>query len=90
MSGFIREDRYLVIKRKDIENHLTKTERILLYRLANKIRQHAPPNKEIQYVVVESGWPEFEAVWKMIEDRVETEENKNAKFLKGDDSEEHF
>jgi len=77
MSNFKREDRYLVIKRKHIENHLNPLEREILYGLSNKIRDHAPPNKKIEYVVVESDWPEFEPVWKMLEDRVNQDDQTN-------------
>lgn len=83
MSKFIREDRYLVIKRKDIQNHLNSYDRKLLYDLADRINEHAPPSKEIQYVVVESDWPEFETVWAMIEKRVIMEEKKKTESLKG-------
>lgn len=63
---FEREDRYIVIKRKDLEKlplHL----RAKLNDWFNSAGCDMPPR---QYVVVESDWPEYETVFKMIEARV--------------------
>ena len=68
-----REDHYLIIKRSDIHKYLTAMQEAQLNMLANHIargRQRAgkPP---LQAVVVESDWPEYEPVWRMIEERVD-------------------
>lgn len=65
----IREDRYIVLKRKDIEKAL-EDGRIDYFDLdaLSWIKEELPSRK---YVVVESDWPEYEQVWKMIEERVE-------------------
>lgn len=62
----IREDRYIVIKRKDLDKIKDKISYELGYFEA--VLELLP---ERQYVVVESDWPEYETVWKMIEDRVD-------------------
>lgn len=61
MTKFVREERYIVLKIKD----LTEDEIVNLYSYS-----HA----EVEGVVVESDWPEYETVWKMIEDRVNKEQ----------------
>jgi hypothetical protein len=63
MSQFRREDRYVVFKRKDFAGNLTPLDENKIYELA----EHLPQRR---YVVVESDWPEYEMVWKMIEARV--------------------
>jgi hypothetical protein len=60
MTKFVREERYIVFKLKD----LTEDEILNLYSY-----NHAM----VEGVVVESDWPEYEIVWKMIEDRVKKE-----------------
>lgn len=61
MSGFLREERYIVIKRKTL---LSDAEEMLWEYLG---RNRIPT---VEGVVVESDWPEYEKVWRMIEDRV--------------------
>jgi len=63
---FKREfDRYFVLKNKDVDN-LPKPLLTRLDDIISDIQKFLP---ERQYVVVESDWPEYEVVWKMIEDR---------------------
>src|SRR5690606_23423202 len=61
LEPFKREDRYIVIKRK----HLSKAKEEVL-------RAHLFDDgiDTVECVVVESDWPEYEAVWRMIENRV--------------------
>ncbi|HGM8024901.1 TPA: hypothetical protein ACKP9T_005116 [Pseudomonas aeruginosa] len=61
MSEFKREERYLVLKLKDLSP--AAEEHIRQYVAARNL-----PNR--QCVVVESDWPEYELVWTMIEARV--------------------
>ena len=66
MTEFKREDRYLVLKRKDLAT-LPKHAQYLLSRW---LEDNAKDMPERQYVVVESDWPEYETVFKLIEARV--------------------
>lgn len=59
--AFKRENRYLVIKVKDLLEE--KLKKLLLYMMDNQI----PTRKS---VVVEHDWPEYETVWAMIERRM--------------------
>lgn len=62
----VREDRYIVVKLKDLQ----KIKEDYWYELGYfwTILDALPPR---EYVVVESDWPEYEIVWKMIEERVD-------------------
>lgn len=59
--AFERENRYIVIKRKNMHADL-------LYALQSWMERVDVPG--IECVVVEKDWPEYEPVWKMIEARV--------------------
>ena len=61
MSEFEREKRYVIIKL----SHLNDDE---IFGLNNWLDIHMV--KPIDGLVVEDDWPEYEPVWKMIEDRV--------------------
>lgn len=63
--SFEREERYVVVKIKD----MTYNQREALKRVLGDWRI---PTREC--VVVESDWPEYETVWDMIQGRVEGEE----------------
>ena len=71
----IRENRYLVLKLKDITAALTDDERDWLGYFAHKIYAYrfGMGKKPLECVVVESDWPEYEDTWSAIEDRVEGE-----------------
>lgn len=60
MSEFKREERYIVIKLKNLNEDQE-----------HRIRSCMDNNNidTTECVVVESDWPEYEAVWKMIEKR---------------------
>lgn len=75
-------DRYIVIKASDLEaalkvKRITQTDIEDLKELLARIRvQRFVSNKEaLKCVVVESDWPEYEAVWKAIEERVNGSES---------------
>lgn len=77
-----REERYIVIKISDIdhaidENLLAQDDYWILRDILEAVRKaRRQRNKnELECVVVESDWPEYEIVWKMIEDRVDAKEN---------------
>lgn len=60
-KAFKREERYVVIKIKDMDSYQCAALDIQMQRMAIKTRK---------CVVVESDWPEYELVWKVIKDRV--------------------
>lgn len=64
---FQREDRYIVIKRKDLEAAPFKDRVNFLQELA-MLEAHLPKR---EYLVIESGWPEYEPTWAAIQARVE-------------------
>jgi hypothetical protein len=66
MSEFQREDRYIVIKRSDLKK-VPVAYRSHLVDPMFSLLSHLPRR---EFVVVESDWPEFEPVWRMIEARV--------------------
>lgn len=68
-----REDRYLVLKRADIERYLNPTAKKTLYEIAETIAgaRRGQRREDLQCVVVESDWPEYEHVWELIRLRVE-------------------
>lgn len=73
MNIFNRENRYIVIKKRDVDNSLTFLEKQILHMICNKIdnyRINIMGKDVLQCVVVEKDWPEYEKVWDMIEDRV--------------------
>lgn len=68
-----REDRYLVIKRSDIKKHLTSEAQEELENISHAILigRDSEEKPELNCVVVEHDWPEYETVWEMIENRVD-------------------
>lgn len=81
MSDFIREKRYLIVKRKDLveacrdlpESTISCFNTVLS--AVNKIRKERGV-EQIKAVVVEDDWPEYEIVWKMIEERMAAKNKK--------------
>ena len=69
-----REHRYLVCKYKDMLKYLSEDEQKQLIELAKKIDAgREKDSREImECVCVESDWPEYEKVWAMIEERVDS------------------
>jgi hypothetical protein len=73
MPSFEREDRYLVLKRSDIEKYLDDMDRLELNVFAEKIangRMEDGRERLLKCAVVEHDWPEYEPTWKAIEERV--------------------
>jgi hypothetical protein len=75
MTEFKREPRYVVFKIKDIEAYCTSRAEAILNLLSNVIAcgRAADGKPPFNAVVVEQDWPEFEPVWKMIEERMTQE-----------------
>lgn len=69
---FTRENRYIVLKGKDLGGLNSYEFEWLEYlcKRISQLRKFRGQEKELQCVVIESDWPEYETVWKMIEDRM--------------------
>ncbi|QCG64297.1 hypothetical protein [Pseudomonas veronii] len=66
MSDFKTEDRYIVIKRSDLKK-VPIAYRSALVDPMLSLLSHLPRR---QYVVIESGWPEYHLVWAMLKHRL--------------------
>jgi hypothetical protein len=68
-----RENRYIVIKRKDAEAYLTSLELNILIGIGEQIAKcrRLTARPELKCVVVESDWPEYEPTWAAIGQRVD-------------------
>ncbi len=69
-----RQNRYIVLKREDIEQFLTAEEKRLLCRMLRNIKEARRVRGKIpqqHYVVVGQDWPMYEATWKAIEEWVD-------------------
>ncbi len=80
MSDFKREDRYLVLKRTDIEKakeRMTAKDWDNFQYVVGLINYTRKKNNKqpLKCVVVESDWPEYEPTWKAIEIRGHLEAN---------------
>lgn len=66
------EDRYIVLKYKDIYNYLNSTDIEALFRIISAIRSgRKKEGKElIRSIVIEEDWPEYPLVKKMLEERI--------------------
>lgn len=75
-----REERYVVLKIKDIEHFLSTSQKDDLHDIRGTIDAYRRMTKkgELKAVVVESDWPEYERVWKMLEARVNMENQHDA------------
>ena len=71
MTEFKRENRYLVIKRDDTYKYLTEQQQIWLGSINNSINTGRITDDKpvIECVLAKKGQPEYEIVWKMIEER---------------------
>lgn len=71
-SSFQKENRYIVLKRKDLESLSPHTLAVLnsvLELVQHDLNSAGAPKRE--YVVVESDWIEYDVVWNMIQARME-------------------
>ena len=67
-EGFQREWRYIVIKRKKILEYALGDE-ATAKKIEKSILNQTPDEALVECVVIESDWPEYEAVWGRIEKR---------------------
>lgn len=73
MSEFTRENRYLVLKASDmVAVGLTEVELDQLQAICAKVDQYrvAAGKPDLECVVVEKDWPEYEPTWQAIEHRM--------------------
>lgn len=80
MSEFKRENRYLVLHHNDINKYLNRYQKEHLLDIEEAIadgREDEGKNPYPKFVCVKDTYPEYEYVWKCIEERV-TKENKNS------------
>ncbi|AZF87931.1 hypothetical protein oselot_149 [Salmonella phage oselot] len=85
-------NRYYVIKASHAKEALTKEEQDTLLRLGMKCAKWRRDVGKIPFecLVVEHDWPEYEEVWKMIENRVAFEQARKEELAKGfADAKEH-
>jgi hypothetical protein len=73
MTDFKRENRYVVLKGKDILKYLTQEEKENLHHITYKIQKNreAAGKPLLVCVVVERDWPEYEQAWELIKNRVD-------------------
>ena len=71
-AEFEREERYIVFKLSDVEEHFTSGEKQQLARLAEvqRVGREEVGKPPLECVVVESDWPEYEPTWEAIEARM--------------------
>lgn len=69
-SPFKREDRYIVIKRSDVDRFWRADVREQFMAALDRLNAHHVRIPQRSYVVVESDWPEYALVWQLIEARV--------------------
>jgi hypothetical protein len=69
-----REQRYIVLKLKDLANVLTREETKTLTALCNKVTEHRLLRgaRLLTCVVVEDDWPEYEPTWAALERRMDS------------------
>jgi seryl-tRNA synthetase len=67
---FQREDRYIVIKRKDLDTAFRSDVRQQFYTALHRLNCHDVLIPQRKFLVIESDWPEYEIVWQMIEARM--------------------
>lgn len=69
-----RENRYVVIKRSDLQRYILRDFRVQLQGVIetiNQSRDFFEGKCPLECVVVEKDWPEYELVWELIRLRVE-------------------
>lgn len=68
-DDFIKEDRYLVIKRSDIKSALDGEMKSVLQHIAQTVEgeRHSLGKPVLECVVVEHDWSIYDDVWKMVE-----------------------
>jgi len=75
--AFQREERYVVLKIKDLREYLPQPLIDHLSSIADEVRagRQLAGKQPLECVVVESDWPEYEPTWQAIEARVDGDTN---------------
>lgn len=68
--SFEREERYIVLKKTDLNKALPTDLWRNLEEICDTVNYFRGLKGPLECVVVEKDWPEYEVVWKLIEDRV--------------------
>ena len=72
MTGFNREDRYIVVKHSDLAKISRSDVRDQFMAALHRVNEHSVRVPQRQFVVIESDWPEYEIVWEMLQARMES------------------
>lgn len=69
------EPRYLVLKFKDVQKYLTKTETSILYEICAKIGigRTGEDKASLRGIFIEKDWPEYEPTLELLSKRVDNE-----------------
>jgi hypothetical protein len=78
---FRREDRYIVIKRKDLDTVFRSDVREQFYTALHRLNCHDVLIPQRKFLVIESDWPEYEIVWQMIGARVTGRNSQSQQYV---------
>ena len=70
-AAFEREDRYIVIKRSDMDRIPNQKVVHSFLGALGELSAHSVRIPQRKFLVIESDWPEYEPAWKLIQDRVQ-------------------
>jgi hypothetical protein len=76
-----REDRYIVIKRKDLDTVFRSDVREQFYTALHRLNCHDVLIPQRKFLVIESDWPEYEIVWQMIEARMTGRNSQSQQYV---------
>lgn len=67
---FVREQRYVVLKKRDVDKYLSDNQKIELRKITESIRKNRlnQCRPELECAVIESDWPIYDQAWNLIED----------------------
>lgn len=67
-----RENRYIIIKRKDVDKYLSHDQKNQLAQICMRLAasREADGRPNIKAAVIESDWPMYEQVWQLVEEWV--------------------
>jgi hypothetical protein len=80
-QNFQREDRYIVIKRKDLDTVFRSDVREQFYTALHRLNCHDVLIPQRKFLVIESDWPEYEIVWQMIEARMRGRNSQSQQYV---------
>ena len=70
-AAFEREDRYIVIKRSDMDRIPNQKVVHSFLGALGELSAHSVRIPQRKFLVIESDWPEYDPAWKLIQDRVQ-------------------